>query len=497
MTFSVKITHTLRSVVPGGAILLMVLFLSSTSEGSEHITTLRSVDLYPDHALVKESVSLTLNEGTNKKTLTHLPPDLQEEQIKATIEASNAVVVDFNFFQADKENWEDRYDVRQLKMELNDLQKEKSRLEKRMGHLNEEEEMVYANKQIQAGEGIFIEDLEDLATFYRVHLQDIAEEQERLQEDINETREAIADIESDLEESFNDWKKNSGRLEIFVDSPSRTPARIALAYLQKQAGWKPIYHFYDEFPENSLTIEKRAKGYQNTGYPWNDVEISLHEPLSKANDINPGQILNETLPTSEFPIDDKKSLFSGESLMFNLTERTVPGHYKIVAYPKMPDKSSFQFRAEVSSDLPSSGLNHLTLIRPEYTLRNHDQRELSKGVVDFGPERGVNIDQSRQHIETDSPFLSSDLRHEYRFTTTLKNTRDRDYPIKIRDRLPEFEDEDFELSVEFEGEKGNPSQTGEQLHWDLNLPANSEIEVHYILTIRHPEETDYEGLKTK
>lgn len=480
---------------------------------TEESTSIRSVQLFPEHAIVEQSASVNMSSGQSRWVLSNLPPDLDAESITPYIEGADAYIVDHEFYTPDSEQVNNRYDVRRMREEIEEAKKEKKFLQRRLAHIEAEEEMVYANKRIQAGEGIFIEDLEDLATFYRIHLEDILNKQNEFEEKIREQQEIIEDKQVELDEIIQDWKENTGKLDIVVQSESRSPARLGLTYKREDAGWDALYHIHQNIRSDDIRIEKRAFAYQNTGYDWDNVRMTFFTEDEKKEDIEPERwqlSLKDrnndpiTLLPSVFPAFQqseiqqysvgRQTLNSGNKRrIFELTQQNAEGEYFYEANVKKNTVPELIFVPDNPAAMPAMEGNMILLDNKEKVREVVAKSPQSFYRVNFGKESRIQILQNWEHIHSRSPFLRRSVEHQYRFNNIVNNDLGDDVQVRLVDDIPYAEDDDISVSVDFEEDTGNPAQTRQNISWILSVPANEEINLPYLLKISHPSDKSIEG----
>ena len=141
--------------------------------------------------------------------------------------------------------------------------------------LDEEWKMIVAHKQVNNNMGFDIEDLDDLAIYYRESLKNIAIDKQKLTQKNFSLREVQSKLRRQKDELNAKWNKATSEIIVEISSKSRSAARLNLSYVVPNAGWIPNYDIRIKDSNGPMTLNYKAKVYQNSGVDWEDVSLKL------------------------------------------------------------------------------------------------------------------------------------------------------------------------------------------------------------------------------
>ncbi len=152
----------------------------------------------------------------------------------------------------------------------------------------EEKNMLLANKSI-AGEqnGVDIEDLMEMADFYRERLQEI----ETKLLDIKTSKKKLNKIVSRLNKELKNANSPQGRYTsdviVKVAAKVKSTTKFELSYITNNASWSPKYDIRTKDINEPISLTYKAEIAQNTGFDWKKVNITLSTGNPSINNTQP------------------------------------------------------------------------------------------------------------------------------------------------------------------------------------------------------------------
>ncbi|MBN4062013.1 DUF4139 domain-containing protein [Bacteroidales bacterium AH-315-I05] len=248
---------------------------SLPDEPGTAVTKIEKVTVFLSGAQITRSGLYYVNEGTGKIRFYKLSPyiDPNSIQVKAKDDITIlSVTHQYNYLSEQKKSPE----VKALEDSLGQVNM-KLDINRSLKNVYEEEKsLLVANKIIKVNEKtIFVEELEDVADFYRNRMSEIALkilEINKIEKKLNERR---IKLQSQLNVANSSRSKSTGEIVIEVSSEKKVNTKFWLSYVVRNAGWTPTYDIRAESIEKPISLDYKAKVWQNTGIDWEKVELSL------------------------------------------------------------------------------------------------------------------------------------------------------------------------------------------------------------------------------
>ena len=260
-------------------ILFSILFLTvqSYAQNEEYIdvdSKITEVTVFLRGAQIDRTGSKLIDAGVSKMRFSYLSPDIDPNSMKVT--GTGAITI-LSVTHGIDHLREGRTHAR-VKMLEDSIQM----IEKKIGlnnsfslALDEEWNMIVANKQVNNNMGFDIEDLDDLATYYRESLKNIVIDKQKLTQKNSTLREVQGKLRRQMGELNAKWNKATSEIIVEISSKSRSAARLNLSYVIRNAGWIPNYDIRIKDSNSPMALNYKAKVYQNSGVDWEDVSLNL------------------------------------------------------------------------------------------------------------------------------------------------------------------------------------------------------------------------------
>lgn len=490
-------------------------------------STLRSVTVHRDRALVTRVRELTLPVGPHTVTFEGLPLGIPDEGLMASIEAGGARIVSV-------ENVSGAGEVRD-DARIEQVRTEAEALVDQLGDVRDRIESLLAERHYLrsalASEGATTA---QTVVQVRAGLAFVSEAERRIAHDLREQEDDATELAEKLEPllvKLDDPLATGQPVRIDVEVVEPGPVRVSLRYTVLGAGWTPSYSARLDPETDEIELEVYGVVAQSTSEDWTDAEIALStaDPNGRGNvpDLEPwtlgrsggvgvygaldlgtgattgpppplagGGVVDSRLDARVegrgsvvFGIEGKRTIRGDGSpqrlpvgvqkLSSILTLATVPKLAPEVqrratvrydgALPLLPGPAS----SFVGRDYVGSG--EIRAVVPGETL------ELAFGTDDrFRVTRQL-VSRNQERINRKT------ARYTFRFRTTIANHGDETETVALTDQLPLSEDARIEVKV-LDLSSGTTRPEDGTVAWSLAVPAHGEVHVELAFSVTVPDE---------
>lgn len=269
--------------------LLMFLFFMPSLWAASPVkvsSEIKQVTVYIKGAVLKNMASVSLVAGRNTLLFTDLSYDTKRESIR--IKGAGCKILNVSL----KRNYLGR---EQLNAEIKVLQDEAAALTvKKEAYLadldvfKEEKKMILSNQNIKGEQtGIDPEKLRAMADFYRTRLADILKEERKIMTELVKLEKRLGELEKQVSLSAAKNIYPSSEIEVELESDKQQKTVFEIEYFISQAGWTPAYDARVENLSTPLQLQYVANVYQNSGYDWKNVELTVSSSDPENNEGQP------------------------------------------------------------------------------------------------------------------------------------------------------------------------------------------------------------------
>ena len=233
------------------------------------------VTVYLSGARITRTAVCNLPSGASEITLTGLSTKIDESSIQ--ISGLQAVSIlsmsyDINFMPIVV----DKTSSKPLNQRLENIESEIAMLKNKISGLQEEEQVIYANRTVSARtQGLSLEKLKEISTYYRKRITEIKNEIFKANLNIKSRNNETRIIQKQMAELNNTPEKEQGEIKLKLDAPLPSNLNLIVSYQVQDAGWIPNYDIKSNDINSPLSLSYKAHVYQKTGSDWNDVNIIL------------------------------------------------------------------------------------------------------------------------------------------------------------------------------------------------------------------------------
>ena len=504
-------------------------FFSSAQSTTPKSIPLTEVQLYLQSAKLTHKGTVVLSVGQQAIQLTGLASELDESSIQL-VGSANSEILSYQLIRNPLRSSPKPPQLAAMIDSLEQIQFDIELLRANKDVLVQEQQLILANKAIGGQQGVSVEQLQKMADFYRMRLQDLNVRIARSQNEVNLLSKKSTALKAKIDKDRNALPQFETILEIQVQSNKAGQHPITLSYLSEASFWEPVYEMRSAGMAKPLQLELNAKISQHTGLDWVQVDLRISTALPQRHtskpELNPwildfyeanhlydaaessqGVRLSKALPMSE-PTKALVNNFARSSAFLNLeylpkqqytvkSEKSeiiplethvLPAKYKHYGAPRL-SKETYLMAYVL-------GWDSLRLLPGQATIY-FEQTLISKTWVDFsslsdtlelalGVDQAVKIDFKEQLSFTDNRRMSQQQRKHMQYTLEIRNSHAAPIELTVEDHIPVSVQKDIVVEdLQLADAEYNP-QNG-QLKWQLDLGANHTKKINYGFTVKYPK----------
>lgn len=252
------------------------------------------VTVFLNGAQVERTAKQSVTAGTTFLKFTELSPNIDPSSVQVKGEGKITILSvthEINYLTSTEKPKE----ITQLEEKMESLNLDLKFNQNLSSVYDEERKMILNNNRVGWEKSTFnVEDLSDLADFYRDRLSDIMLKVLELQTKEKVLREDINKINRQLNVARGNWKKATSEVIVEISANQAATASMRISYLVNQAGWVPSYDVRAKNITQPVALKYNGRVFQSTGVEWKDVQLVLSTGNPKLNnqkpDLNPWRL---------------------------------------------------------------------------------------------------------------------------------------------------------------------------------------------------------------
>lgn len=142
----------------------------------------------------------------------------------------------------------------------------------------------------QPNSKLTVTELRELAEYYSRRLLEIKKLLQRLTIDERRINQRIQTISQELQGLYPNTGNATGEIVMKIQSATAQSIEISCTYLVQNAHWAPLYDLRSSGLDQPLKLVYKGDVYNNTGFDWKDVKVTLSSATPLVNNNRP--ILN-------------------------------------------------------------------------------------------------------------------------------------------------------------------------------------------------------------
>jgi TonB-dependent SusC/RagA subfamily outer membrane receptor len=248
---------------------------------------IKEVTVYLSGASITRVATCKLRAGTSEITLSGLSTKIDESSIQISgLQAVSILSMSYgiNYMPV----IEDQSSALPLQKRLNAIEIEIALLKNNISGLEEEEQVIYANRSMsgRTQEPNLVR-VREISSYYRERITAIKNEVFKANLEINTLTKETRRLQKQMAELNNVTEKEQGELTLKLDAPVTSTLSLNVSYQVHDAGWIPNYDIKSVDLGAPLSLHYKAHVYQKTGNDWKNVTITLSTGNPNVNVAKP------------------------------------------------------------------------------------------------------------------------------------------------------------------------------------------------------------------
>jgi len=420
--------------------------------------------------------------------------------------------------------------------------------------LAKEEQLLMANQDIKGqNTNLTAKELQDMADFFRERMEEIREEVIDNRILIRKQQIKLTSFNNQLAEYNKTTNQPSSTIIVTVSSKVPVSGSLTTTYITTNAGWYPLYDIRAKDSKSPVQLSYKAQVYQNTGYDWKNVKITLsttnpaaggnkpalsnwyvdiydpaqvkykkaapmrsyapaaEESESYSKDYKADKMLEssanavtvadytaevQTTLSVEFAIGVPYTILSGgKGQQVDIKNIDLPAQYEYAAVPKL-DLSAFLLARITKWDTYNilSGNANIyfegTFVGKTYIDASNTSDTLD---ISLGRDPRIVIERNLITDFTSKKMIGTNRKEEYGYEIVIRNTKKDPIVIVIEDQYPISQNSVLEVElIESTGSTVDPIT--KKLTWRLNVAAAETKKLTLKYSIKYPKDKKVSGM---
>jgi uncharacterized protein (TIGR02231 family) len=523
---------------------------SAANTDSRYIAQISKVKVYREGAEISYVNQINLKKGYNQIILDSLPANVDESTIRVLVKnKSTLMAVNYSSF-TEPQAVQPKI-IKLYQDTIKNYNTEIAELRTRIAALEDEERYVLSIKPELFKDKISTwNDIANAATFVAKKTNDIKKEKNQLNQKISDINTKINEltvrVQNYYKENPSEQAKTNYFLTMEINSENAEKTEIVSSFYTGSAGWTPKYDIeINDIASDPLLISK-ADVWQNTGFNWNDVKLTLNGELpvlspwnlgmpnpnvviqgnngynnlnvsnsntwknvQVENNVADSQLIDninkearktlqdddlididESFMSYEFtPKMNYTILTDGEVHTINLESTKLKAKFEYLAIPKI-DASAY-LTAKIANP------EDLRLLSAEANIyfnntfigsTNINANQTSDTFqISLGKDEDVAIKRTVIQNFNETKFLSSNVERTFGYKIKVKNNKKSKISIVIKDQIPISTHEKIEIEkLDISGASLNPDNG--ILHWTFDLESGKSVDKIIKFKVTSPKE---------
>lgn len=509
---------------------------------------IKKVTVFLNGAYETREANVNLSAGSNLIKLTDITANLDVNSIQISGNKNFTIVSvnhQYNYLAEPKKSKR----FKEVKDSLDDVTlKLNIRRSMRMVY-TEEKNLLLANKSMGgAQKGVVVEDVMEMAEYFRKHLKDIELKLIDIQLEEQEFVKEQQKLQNQLNQLSGQTHRNTSEIAVNITSKTTSSAKLQITYHVYNAGWIPFYDIRSNNLGAAVELNYKAHVRQNTGYDWNNIDITLstgnpsvnnnkptvhpwilqyYQPQNKINyggapasysekqlqevpgvsqdkkrkreddfEVESTSIANftqmvEAGVNTEFKISVPYSVSTdGSASTIEIQNHQLQSGYKYYAAPKYSN-SAFLLADITGWDnlnlLPgeSSIFFEGTYVGKSYIDPNITQDTLQ---VSLGVDKAIVVERKKLNEQCKKVTMSSSRKTTIALEISVRNTKNKEIEMVVEDQIPISRLKEIEVSLD--NKTGNPEYNAETgiLKWRMKVAPGETVKVQFTYSVKHPKD---------
>ena len=517
---------------------------------------IKEVTVYLSGAQITSEAAVNLSPGTTNVIFTDITQYISNDnniQVKAAGGELTilSVVRKLNYLNNDKNLPKE---IRAFQDSLDAMADRKSLFNSMIAIYTQEEQMLKANQSIGGNNtGVSVIELEKAANLLRNRLMELLNKKTELQKKLKKIDEQFSSLQQQVNELNTQQNKITSEITVSVSCKTNVNAKIFVSYMVNTAGWEPYYDIRAENTDKPIKLEYKAHVWQNTGYDWDNVKLSLStgnpsqsatqpklttwwvnatEPYqysydskskgygytnmqqysapSKIDVMGRGQAaleeiaittssyttVTESQTTTSFDINIPYTVPSdNKQYSVAVQDYNIPALYKYFSVPKI-DKDAFliaRITAWEQYNLMSANANIYyegMFIGTSYINTRNTSDTLD---ISLGRDKNVLVTRVKLQDFCEKKVIGSTKKETYTFEITVRNNKKQNIEMMLEDQIPITQNKEVEVELIESSSTTYDDKVG-KLSWPVKLTPGETKKIKLSYSVKYPKDKVIDNL---
>lgn len=519
------------------AVAMLLMHLPATSQTAQKLSLDRAT-VFINNAELSSSARISLAKGENEFIFSNVAGNINTQSI--AISATNGVAVESVTFQNNftvSDNISPR--VKELKDSIELMNDKRAPIANKIATITEQITILQTNRKV-SGEntGLSTAELQKLLELTGTKMEAYLNQKTKEENNLKKLDERITALNNQLREEQKKSYQPGGQLLVKFYARENTTSNIAVKYVVPGAGWTPTYDVMAADAHSPVKIYYKANIYQNSGVKWDNVRLTLSTGNPQQGMQAP--VLQPWYLSFVVPLyTGKEKRLAPAPMVYNKAMQEVDEVAAATPPATMNeyvtvDNSGINttFDVEIPYTIPSDGQQHLVAVKEYETpaiydyftapkadndaflmakITNWEDLNLLPGTTNIfyentyvgqgylggnstddtislslGRDKKIVVKRERDKKLRSVKTIGTNVREEFAYTITVRNTRKDAVTIEVQDQMPVSNDKDIVLEDKDNGGADYNETTG-MMKWTLNLKPNETRTLRFGFTLKYPK----------
>ena len=248
---------------------------------------IKNVTVFLQGAQVFRTASTSLNKGRTEVVFSGLSTHLLANTVQVKGKGNFTIMSVHHQINYLKKTKLDKR-IKEMQDSVVLLTEEKNLNQQFYNALNQEQQMLLANKSIGGSNtGVDIANLKVMADFYRTRLKDIYTRMYKINLKNGKRSQKIGVLNQQIQQSRANYQTTVSEIVVDLNVKESTQAKFNFSYIVRNASWFPQYDIRAEDAHHPIELHYRAMIRQNTGVEWKNVKLTVSTGNPNSNSVIP------------------------------------------------------------------------------------------------------------------------------------------------------------------------------------------------------------------
>lgn len=498
---------------------------------------INDVIIYMTGAQMRYKMNVNLVKGRNMLILDNFAPGLNPSSIRVKSDENIAVLsIAHKITSAPVESESLKY--ARINDSIKIISKKLAAINDEKNALGVQKDMLLKNQSLGGqNTGVNVAELQKAADFFQLRVLDINKRISELSADSDANISMLEQLQTRADDLKAKAKTSRSEVSLLLMVQNTQASAMEISYLVNDAGWMPYYDLKCEDINKPVTLDYRAKAYNNSGVDWNNVSLVLSttdpslnitvpelkpwylsnyvsqvkydksglynqsvtnawEPISEnqaEQNIQKQAVQTKQIEVPElsfdFAINNRYTIPSdAQPYIIDIEEHSVNAGYRYICVPVV-EKSAFLLAC--ISDWEELNLVEgyaNVFLNGTYVGRSYiNPNEISDTLqVSLGRDSRIQVDRVKLKEFSSKMLIGTKRKASYVYEITVKNNHASPITIEIQDQIPVSSNQEIEVTVDQTSAAEQNPLTG-ILKWNYSIDPGKVQSLKIGYTVKYPK----------